>query len=56
MALPFDTIKPEIDRLRNFVIGDLNYLIKQDTGGNYLAAAIVTCACDTLSGVVAARP
>lgn len=49
MAVPFETIKPEIDRLRDYIIGDLDYLVRQDTGGNYLAAALITCACDTLS-------
>jgi len=49
MAVPFATIKPEVDRLRNFIIGDLDCLISQEAGGNYLAAALITCACDTLS-------
>lgn len=49
MAVPYETIRGEVDRLRNFIIGDLDYLINQDRGGNYLAAALITCACDALS-------
>ena len=49
MAVPFDIIEPEVGRLRNFIVGDLDYLISQNTGGNYLAAALITCACDALS-------
>jgi hypothetical protein len=49
MATPFETIKPELDRLRDYVVGDLEWLIRQETGGNYLAAALITCACDALS-------
>jgi len=49
VVVPFKTIRPEVIRLRNFIIGDLNYLVKQKTGGNYLAAALITCACDALS-------
>lgn len=49
MAVPFETIQPELERLRNFVLGDLRNLIKQETGGNYLAAALITCACEPLS-------
>ena len=49
MTVPFKTIKPEVDRLRNFIIGDLDYLIRRRKGGNYLAAALITCACDALS-------
>ncbi len=49
MAVPFETIKPEFVRLWNFIVGDLDYLVDHETGGNYLAAALITCACDTLS-------
>jgi len=47
VAVSFDAIKDEVDRLRNFIVGDL--LISHDRGGNYLAAALITCACDALS-------
>ena len=49
VAIAFETIKPEVDRLRNFIVGDLDYLISHDRGGNYLAAALITCASDALS-------
>ena len=49
MAVPFERIKPEVDRLRNFIVGDLDYLVKQKRGGNYVAAALITCACDVLA-------
>lgn len=49
MAVPFESIQPELERLRNFVLGDLRNLIEQETGGNYLAAALIACACEPLS-------
>jgi hypothetical protein len=49
VAVPFETIKPEVVRLSNFMVGDLDYLVSHETGGNYLAAALITCACDALS-------
>jgi hypothetical protein len=47
--VPFETIQPEVERLRNYIVGDLDYLLSKKTGGNYLAAALITCACDTLA-------
>jgi len=49
VTVPFETISAEVSRLHNFVVGDLNHMVKRKTGGNYLAAALITCACDTLS-------
>jgi hypothetical protein len=49
MAVPYETIKPEVERLRDFVTNDLDRLVSQDLGGNYLAAALITCACDAIS-------
>jgi hypothetical protein len=49
MAVPYETIRAEVERLCNYVTHDLDRLIGQDVGGNYLAAALITCACDAIS-------
>lgn len=49
MAVPYETIKPEVERLRDYVTNDLNRVVAQNVGGNYLAAALITCACDAIS-------
>ncbi len=49
MAVRYATIRPEVERLRDYVTNDLDLLITQDVGGNYLAAALITCACDAIS-------
>ena len=49
MAVPYETIRAEVERLCNYVTHDLDRLIGQDVGGNYLAAALTTCACDAIS-------
>lgn len=49
VTVPFETISAEVERLHNFIVGDLNHMIRRKSGGNYLAAALITCACDTLS-------
>lgn len=49
MAVVYETIRPEVERLRNYVLNDLDLLVNQDAGGNYLAASLITCACDAIS-------
>jgi hypothetical protein len=49
MAVAYETIRQEVERLRDYVGNDLNFLINQNAGVNYLAAALITCACDAIS-------
>ncbi len=49
MAVAYETIRSEVERLRNYIIKDLDLLVNQDVGGNYLAASLITCACDAIS-------
>src|SRR5438132_7686229 len=49
MAVPYESIRAEVERLRAYVTHDLDILIAQEVGGNYLATALITCACDALS-------
>lgn len=49
MTISYETIRPEVERLRYYLTNDLDRLIAQDVGGNYLAAVLITCACDALS-------
>jgi hypothetical protein len=49
MAVQYNTIRAEVDRVRDFITTDLDLIVKQDIGGNYLAASLITCACDALS-------
>jgi hypothetical protein len=49
MAVPYETIRAEVERLRDYVTHDLDLLIRQDVGGNYLAASLITCACDAIA-------
>ena len=51
MAVPFETIRPEVERIRNYVLGDLRRLVRLKSGGNYLAVALITCACDAFSNL-----
>jgi hypothetical protein len=49
MAVPYETIRAEVERLCNYVTHDLDLLIAHDVGDNYLATALITCACDAIS-------
>ena len=49
MAVPYETIRAEVERLCNYVTHDLDILIAQEVGGNYLAAALITRACNAIS-------
>lgn len=48
-AISYEMIRREVERLCSYVTNDLDRLIAQDVGGNYLAAALITCACDAIS-------
>jgi hypothetical protein len=49
MAVQYETIRAEFERLRDCVTTDLDLIIKQPTGGNYLAASLITCTCDAIA-------
>lgn len=49
MVVHYETIRVEVERLRNFISTDLELVVNQDSGGNYLAASLITCACDAMS-------
>src|SRR4030067_600266 len=49
MAVPFESIRKEFNRLKDFVLNDLRRLVSEDIGGNYLAVSLITCACDAVS-------
>jgi len=49
MATPYNSIKQEFVRIRDFVLNDLSLLLNQKIGGNYLAVSLITCSCDALS-------
>jgi hypothetical protein len=52
VAVPFKTIQPEVERIRNYVLGDLSRLVRLKKGGNYLAVALINCACDAFSNLL----
>ena len=56
MAVAYETIRSEVERLRNYIIKDLDLLVNQDVGGNYLAASLITCACDAISYLKYGKP
>ena len=56
MAVRYETIRSEVERLRNYVTNDLNLVVKQKIGGNYLAASLITCACDAISYLKYGKP
>ncbi len=49
MAVEYETIRPEVERLGEFITTDLDLLVNKNMGGNYLAAAMITCACDAIA-------
>ncbi len=56
MAVQYETIRTEVDRLRNYVTTDLDLIVNQNIGGNYLAASLITCACDAMSQLKHGQP
>lgn len=49
MRIPYSRIKTRFKRVRHFLTNDLNLLITQPSGGNYLAAFMIACTCDTIA-------
>jgi hypothetical protein len=48
MAPPFATIERDFQRLRGFVLNDLDRIVGAETGGNFAAVALVLVACEAL--------
>jgi hypothetical protein len=51
MAVAFEQIEPELRRLREFVLNDLDRIVDQPVGGNYAAVAVVLCAYDAIANL-----
>ena len=49
MATSYEAIRREFAQVQDYIIGDLDRLTALEHGGNYIAAALITCACDALS-------
>ena len=51
MAPTFETIEPDINKIRRYVFGDLDRMTSLKEGCNYTAAGIMMCACDLFAYV-----
>jgi hypothetical protein len=51
MAVEFAQIEADFAELRNFILTDIDLIVGMASGGNYAAAAIITCAYETLAAV-----
>lgn len=49
MGVQYETIRAEVERIRGFITTDLDLIVSQDIGGNYIAMSLMTCACDAIS-------
>ncbi len=49
MGVRYETIRSEVERVRNFITTDLDLVVNQNIGGNYLAVSLITCACDAIA-------
>ena len=49
MKIPYSRIKTRFERIRHFITNDLGLLANQPSGGNYLAAFMIACACETIA-------
>ena len=49
MTLPFAEIERKFAGVFGFIRRDLERILSLDPGGNYAAAALITCACETLA-------
>ncbi len=56
MAVKYETIRSEVERLQNYVLNDLSLVVNQNRGGNYLAASLITCACDAIAYLKSGEP
>lgn len=44
----YPRIEKRFNQVRRYITGDLRRLVKQPKGGNYLAAFLIACACETV--------
>jgi hypothetical protein len=51
VATTYEAIRSRFEQVRDYVVSDLDRVIEQTDGGNYIAAALITCACDALSNL-----
>src|SRR3569832_725611 len=51
MATTYEAIRSRFEQVRDYVVSDLDRVIEQTDGGNYIAAALITCACDAFSNL-----
>jgi hypothetical protein len=51
MAPTYEAIQPDFDRLRNFILSDLDGFVAQETGGNYSVVSLVLSACEAVGKV-----
>jgi hypothetical protein len=49
MAVDYEMIRPHFEELRNFILNDLQLLVSQKNGGNYITACLIACACEAMS-------
>lgn len=49
MDVSYDDIKEDFERVRHYITNDLTLMVRQDVGGNYLAAFLIACACETIA-------
>ena len=56
MTVDFEVIKPHFQQLREFILNDLQLLVSQEKGGNYITACLIACACEALSWLRYGKP
>lgn len=49
MRIPYSRIKTRFKRVHRFLTNDLRLLVIQPSGGNFLAAFMIACACETIA-------
>ncbi len=49
MAVPFEEIADDFSKFRNFILNDVCQIVSRESGGNYAAVALITCACDAVA-------
>ena len=49
MAVSYDSIREDFERIRGYFTNDLEVLVKQNVSVNYLAAFLIACACETIA-------
>lgn len=55
VEVTFGEIEEEFLRLKNFLTADLKLILEPGTGGNYISAALIACACDALTWLISGK-